>query len=202
MKLTYYFHGNRSENKIALTFDDGPNPFFTEKFLKILEKYNTKATFFILGKWAILYPEIVRKIISSGHIIGNHSYSHFKGDFVKADKIIKKIIGKTPNFIRPPYLNLAFCLKIKDFQNIKIINFDVDSFDYAGISSEEIISRVKKQVQNGSIIDFHDGSENKKELKNRPLQTLKALPNVIEILRKNFTLVRINELSLISEVKK
>lgn len=203
MKLIYYTHGDRSENKIALTFDDGPNPYFTETVLNILKKHNVKATFFILGKWAIIYPEIVKRIFLEGHLIGNHSYSHIRGDFIGAGKIIKEIIGQFPVYTRPPYSNLEFCFALnpKDLRNMKIINYDVDSLDYSNFSSKEIILRIKKQVQNGSIIDFHDGSENREEAKERPLQMLKALPILIRILKKKYLLVRIDELSLIPRVK-
>ena len=61
---------------IAITFDDGPHPEFTPKAMKLLKKYNAKATFFCIGKNAEKYPELVRNILSEGHVIGNHSYSH------------------------------------------------------------------------------------------------------------------------------
>lgn len=202
MKITYYSHGNRSENKIALTFDDGPNPFFTEKILKILKNYNIKATFFIMGKWAVLYPQIVKKILAEGHLIGNHSYSHSQGDFKKADTFIKEIIDESQNFIRAPYLNLNFFryLDREYLERVKIINFDVDSLDWTGASPKKIISRVKKLIRNGSIVDFHDGSERKEELKDRPFQMVEALPIVINVLKRKYNLVRVDKLSLIPEI--
>ena len=69
-------HGNREEKRIALTFDDGPHPRYTPKILSMLEKYDVKATFFMIGSNARLYPDIARKVLKAGHEIGNHTYSH------------------------------------------------------------------------------------------------------------------------------
>lgn len=203
VKIIYYSYGNRTENKIALTFDDGPNPFFTEKVLEILQKHHLKATFFLIGKWAVLYPQLVKKIFSDGHLIGNHSYSHFRGDFQEADRIIKKIIGKSSNFIRPPYSNLDFCFRLKReyLKNKKIIIFNIDSLDWKNLSSLEIIRHIKNRITNGSIIDFHDGSEDRRQLKNRPSRMLEALPVLIDDLKENYNLVRVDELLLIPQIK-
>lgn len=130
MDLIDYKNGNRNANKIALTFDDGPNPFWTRKILDVLEKYSIKANFFILGKWAEKYPGIVKETFNRGHLIGNHSYSHPKkgyADFEKAEEIIFNITGVHTRFIRPPYNNVASCScygpAIRG--DIKIINNDV-----------------------------------------------------------------------------
>src|SRR5258706_6086879 len=107
-----YKSGNRDINKVALTFDDGPNPFYTLKILDILDSYNIKGNFFILGKWAEKYPNIVQEIFTRGHLIGNHTYSHpsiGNGDFEKAEKVIQNIIGVQTNFIRAPYFHTHLC---------------------------------------------------------------------------------------------
>lgn len=203
IELIYYYHGSRSENKIALTFDDGPNPFFTDHVLKILKKHEIKATFFLVGKWVVLYPGLVKKIILEGHLVGNHSYSHSRADFRKTDEIMKKIIGKDPKFIRAPYANLNLCCHLKKdyLKSKKIINFDVDSSDWNNLTSTEIIKRIKERIKYGSIIDLHDGSEKKEELKHRPIQMIKALPVLIKILKNNYNMVRIDELSLVPRIK-
>ena len=69
-------HGDETHPRIALTFDDGPHPYQTDKILALLEKYDIKATFFVIGKNAELYPDIVKRELDEGHEIGNHSYSH------------------------------------------------------------------------------------------------------------------------------
>lgn len=112
MNIKFYQSGSRDENKIALTFDDGPNPFFTEKVLTILKENYVTATFFVLGKWAKLYPEIIKKIYSDNHIIGNHGYSHSheKNDFDLSETIITGITKKTLNISDRLIINLSCVL--------------------------------------------------------------------------------------------
>ena len=77
---------------VTLTFDDGPNPDITNKILEILSKNNIKATFFVVGKKALQYPDILNNIHSQGHTIGNHSFSHMALDNKDELTIIKEII--------------------------------------------------------------------------------------------------------------
>ena len=94
----------REEKKIALTFDDGPHPVYTEQLLDGLKKRNVKSTFFILGEQAELYPDIVKRMRKEGHLIGNHTYSHlqysssreleFGQELVKTNEILKDITGQ------------------------------------------------------------------------------------------------------------
>jgi len=202
IKLTYYSHGDRSENKIALTFDDGPSLFWTRKILDILDKYDIKANFFVLGKWAERYRDIIEEILNRGHLIGNHSYSHSRyfGDFERVEEIIFEIIGIHTKFIRPPYLLTSLCNDYPPAVNgeVKIINCDIFPYDYKN-KAEDIKQIIRRETQNGSIIVLHDGSDREEELKNRPREMVKALPVLIASLKKDFILVRIDELSLVPE---
>ncbi len=207
MKLKIYNHGNRNSNKIAITFDDGPNPFYTEKILDVLNKYNVKANFFILGKYAEKYKDIVREIFDKGHLIGNHTYSHPNtgtGDFDKAEKVIFNIIGEHTKFIRPPYFRIELCHNYKPARKgkVKIINCDVGSGDWDwNRHSEEILKAIDEKTQNGSIILFHDGSKKEEELEHRPKEMFKTLPEIIENLKKRFEIVRLDNLALIPAKK-
>ena len=99
--------------KIALTFDDGPHPYYTEQLLKGLKERNVKATFFITGKNVETYPEIVKMIHEDEHLIGNHTYNHtqltsrnqesFKQEIIKTNEIIKEVTGEDTIYVRPPY---------------------------------------------------------------------------------------------------
>ena len=99
--------------KIALTFDDGPHPYYTEQLLDGLKERNVRATFFVTGEHAELYPDIIERMKEEGHLIGNHTYSHmqlktgsldaFKEELVKTNEIISGITGEEVLFVRPPY---------------------------------------------------------------------------------------------------
>ncbi len=199
MDLIVYKHGDRNSNKIALTFDDGPNPFWTRKILDILEKYGVKGNFFVLGKWAEKYPEIIRETFDSGHLIGNHTCSHPKtgyGDFEKAEEIIFDIIGEHTKFIRPPHLLVNLCENYPPAVNgvVKIINCDVFPEDYKN-EADYTKRFVEEKTQSGSIIGIHDGSQREEELENRPSEMFKALPEIIEKLKQKFEFVTLDKLS-------
>src|SRR3989338_10418032 len=86
-----YWHCDSGQNKIALTFDDGPNNPYTKKVLDILNFYNIKATFFLIGKYVEDFPEITQRIIKEGHAIGNHTYNHLELRFETRQVITEEI---------------------------------------------------------------------------------------------------------------
>lgn len=190
--------GNREDKKVALTFDDGPNPYSTEQILEILESFNVEATFFVLGKRCIEYPEILKKVDQEGHLVGNHTFSHSKGDFKKCGEKILHIINKNTKHVRPPFYDLTFCSKENKYLKDKyVITGDVDSKDYLPISSAEVLVNVLTNTKNGSIVDFHDGSEIDSDIKERAQKTIETLPKIIqELQNRHFNLVRIDEMKL------
>jgi len=116
------YSGLEQADIVAVTFDDGPNPKITPRILKVLEHQGVKATFFLTGKGAEKYPDIVRQIISNGHDVGNHTYTHkplaslcrnegeqaVKEEIKNGLEAIKRIAGiseKELQFFRPPYLD-------------------------------------------------------------------------------------------------
>jgi len=172
-------------NKIALTFDDGPNPFWTLKVADVLDKYGVKGNFFVIGKWAEKYPEIVKEVFRRGHLIGNHSYSHSTegGDFDRAEKVISGIIGEKTKFIRMPF---------------STTDYNINSLDYCEYDKGLIIKRVLKSVRirisMNSIILFHDGSDREEEMENRPKEMFKALPKIIEgLIAKDFKIITLDK---------
>jgi len=189
--------GNRDKRDVALTFDDGPNPYATLKILDLLDSFGVKATFFVVGRRCAEFPEILREIARRGHLIGNHTFSHGKGDFEKCDIEISRIVGKKSGYVRPPFYDVSFCDEEKAYlRNALIIMGDVDSRDYLDISAQEVTDTVLAQVRAGSIIDFHDGSENDADLETRAQKTIGALPSIITRLHDQFALVRIDEMDL------
>jgi peptidoglycan/xylan/chitin deacetylase (PgdA/CDA1 family) len=167
-----------SANKVYLTFDDGPTPEITEWVLEQLEHYNAKATFFCIGQNIEKNPKIFDRLISAGHVIGNHTFNHLKGWKTSNDIYIENIKkcseyssphSESKNkleLFRPPYG------KIKNTQakalrtlGYKIIMWDVISMDFdQGISSEQCLSNVLDNIAEGSIVVFHDSVKAKEHL--------------------------------------
>ena len=189
-------NGDRKENKVALTFDDGPNPYGTPKVLDALDKHNIKATFFLIGKWVKLYPDIVKEMNRRGHLIGNHSYSHshYKNDMERSRREIFKLTKKFPAYIRPPYFNLVPYLPEILSRRFRVIGADVNSRDWKS-HEKEISKMVLENVKNGSVVVFHDGSDQEDEQK-RCREMIKTLPKIIGILKEKYELVRLDEMKL------
>jgi peptidoglycan/xylan/chitin deacetylase (PgdA/CDA1 family) len=181
------------DNKIYLTFDDGPTSEITAWILQLLKEENIKATFFCIGKNILAQPEIFNQIIQEGHAIGNHTNNHINGwknsnetyveNTKKCDAIIKDTTDKDTRLFRPPYGRI----KSKQAQRIKelgykIIMWDVLSADFdQHISPEKCLTNVTSSVKPGSIIVFHDSLKASKNLKF-------ALPKAIKQLKqKGFT---------------
>jgi peptidoglycan-N-acetylglucosamine deacetylase len=168
---------SNTEKKIYLTFDDGPTPEVTDEVLAILDEYNIKATFFCIGDNVREYPEIVQKIISKNHSVGNHTYSHLKGWNTKTKTYISNTqaceikmnsLFKINNskLFRPPYGKItpwqSYKLRKLGF---KIIMWDVLSQDYDNnVTPGKCFENVRKKTKSGSIIVFHDSIKAKKNM--------------------------------------
>lgn len=177
-----------SENTIYLTFDDGPTPEITERVLEILDKHHIKATFFCIGDNVRKHPEIVQKILSKQHSVGNHTYSHLKGwktptktyiSNSEACEIKLNSLFKIRNskLFRPPYGKITpwQSYKLRKL-GYKIIMWDVLSKDYdASISAEKCYENVIKNVSSGSIIVFHDSNKAKDNVLNSLEKTIETL---------------------------
>jgi len=86
-----FWHGDRKQRTIALTFDDGPDPKHTSKILDILKELNIRASFFLLGNHAKEHPQLVKRIINEGHEIGNHGFSHKRFSFLRPKAIQREL---------------------------------------------------------------------------------------------------------------
>ena len=177
-----------SENTIYLTFDDGPTPEITERVLEILDKHHIKATFFCIGDNVRKHPEIVQKILSKQHSVGNHTYSHLKGwrtptkTYINNTeacrmKLNSQFTIQNSQIFRPPYGKItpwqSFKLRKLGY---KIIMWDVLSKDYAAsISAEMCYENVIKNVSSGSIIVFHDSNKAKENVLNSLEKTIETL---------------------------
>lgn len=175
--LTWHFTGKDKE--LFLTFDDGPTKEITPWVLEILKEYNAKATFFCIGKNVIRYPEIFNRILQDGHSVGNHSYSHFKGWFIKNKKYYENIEKAAKliksDLFRPPYGKIGPFQVPKLRERYKIVMWDVLSRDYdSKMSKERCLEYVLDYAESGSIIVFHDTKKAERNLKY-------VLPEVLRI---------------------
>lgn len=153
-----------SEKMVAITFDDGPHSFYTEKLLDGLKERGVQATFFVLGSRAQENPKLIKRMSEEGHLIGNHTYSHSRlntlstqeaiEDIERANCIIEEITGQRPKYIRPPYGELSEEVELGC--NLTKVLWSVDPDDWATTNCCEVVNRVVNNVQDGDIILLHD----------------------------------------------
>lgn len=189
---------DKSKKMIALTFDDGPN-YNTSKVIDVLNKYDIKATFFVLGSRAINNKDILKKMADSGMEIGNHTYNHLlltkydenkiRSEIEDTSEVIYSATKKRPKLLRPSYGSVNN--KIKKVANMPIIIWDIDTLDWKYHNSKMITSRVVNKVRDGDIILMHDIYS----------ASLNALSNIIPILQDNgYEFVTIDELFYYKEI--
>jgi peptidoglycan/xylan/chitin deacetylase (PgdA/CDA1 family) len=170
-----------SQNKIWLTFDDGPSAEATPFILKTLKDEQVNATFFLVGEQIEQYPDLFNQIIAGGHIVANHSYLHKNGwlsnnsayfnDIEKCQKLIPK-----NKLFRPPYGKISL-MQIKRLKKkYKIILWDVLSWDFSSnITPKKVNKNVLENTVSGSIIVFHNNQKSFKNLKPILKETIQEL---------------------------
>jgi peptidoglycan/xylan/chitin deacetylase (PgdA/CDA1 family) len=206
MPLQIYEHGRRDQPRVALTFDDGPNPPRTDQILDILASRNVRATFFVIGKWAERWPQAVERMVRTGHVIGNHSYLHDPalGDFDRAEVVLGSMIAKPTGFLRAHYFHYHLCEQspVALLPSTKIVDSDVNPADWSLSDPDEIVARCLQSthLQGGSIIDLHDGFETENDAMRlaRPLPMIAGLPRLIDgLIARGYKLVGLDEMELV-----
>jgi len=182
--------------KVALTFDAAWGADKTSKIVEILTQNNVGGTFFLVGFWSEKYADKIKEIDSAGLDIGTHSNTHPKMSTLSASQIqselqtsmnlITKVTGKQVRFFRPPFGDYNdTLLNVAETLNLQTIQWSVDSLDWKGLSSSQILERVKTGVHDGAIILFHNNSDN----------IVEALPLVIAYLKQNgYEMVKLSDL--------
>lgn len=184
------------EKKIAISFDAAWGAQHTDKILEILDRYNVKTTFFLVGFWVDKYPDMVKKISDKGHEVENHSSSHPHMSKLTKEQIqkelkttgdkIEAITNKKPFLFRPPFgdYNNQLINTAKE-TGYYTIQWDVDSLDWKELGVKPVVDRVTRNVKKGSIVLFHNNAK----------YVTKYLPLVIEKLQKDgYKIVPISEL--------
>jgi peptidoglycan/xylan/chitin deacetylase (PgdA/CDA1 family) len=153
--------------RIALTFDDGPLPPYTEQILDVLRDLKIRATFFVCGEDAERYPQIVRRMHAEGHTIGNHTYSHpylhglgrtrMAQEIDRTQETIKRLTGQSPRLFRPPYGARWFGLyALLGERGMHLVQWSNGGYDWK-MSAEAIVQTTISKLRPGSVILLHDG---------------------------------------------
>ncbi len=194
-----FLKGSECEKKIALTFDDGPHPRYTDKILDILAKYNIKATFFVIGVNIENYPDPLKRIKEEGHEIGNHSYDHSneknidsacaEAEISKCEELIYNSVGVIPSLFRPPQGQYSKEVEqVAQSKNYSIILWSIDTRDWEHNSASSIMNTVNKNIKGGDIILMHDYVSGKNT-------TCEALELIIpSLLEQGYEFVTVSEL--------
>lgn len=179
--------------KIAITFDDGPDPYCTERLLDGLKERGAKASFFVMGKQAEAYPELIRRMQEEGHLIGNHTYSHmqlgknnrenFKAELIKTNELLRGITGEEPQYVRPPYGSWDKSFET-ELTMIPVL-WTIDPMDWCSSDVNGIVRKVTEKAEENAVILMHDEYES----------TVKAALEIVDILQKQgYEFVTVDEI--------
>jgi len=152
------------EKILCLTFDDGPDPESTPLLLDTLAKHGVRAIFFCSGCRAVENPELVSRIKSEGHLIGNHGYRHLDGFFTSISDYIEDIKSAAPltsqNLFRPPYGRMRIRQYRQLILTFRVMLWDLMSYDFdRRFGKGKSLSVLRKKIRRGSIIVLHDKPE-------------------------------------------
>ncbi len=179
--------------KIALSFDDGPHPSYTEQLLDGLKERGVHVTFFVTGEHAELHPDIIKRMQEEGHLLGNHTYSHiqlrkgnreeFKEELLKTNEVLKEITGEDIQYVRPPYGSWD-----KSFEkelNMFPVLWTIDPLDWCSQNSDCIVQNVVAKAEENGIILMHDYYETSVEA---------ALEIVDKLMEEGYEFVTVEEI--------
>ena len=188
---------------IALTFDDGPYPPYTNRLLDVLQEKKVKATFFLVAEQAQRHPDLVKRAVDEGHTVGLHAFRH--RDFLKlteeerqkdlalGKKVLRDITGKDPVYWRPPHgFRDVSVMETAAAQKLTVVNWSATPRDWTGINKQEICKRVMDKAGEGSIVLLHDGDSPFYKASRQP--TVDGVALLIDSLReKGYHLVSLEE---------
>jgi len=160
---------------VALTYDDGPNDAYTEQLLSVLEQHHVKATFFLIGKFVAMRPQLVRSIAAGGHLLANHTYTHpnlllssssqIRKQLADCSTAIADAAGVKPSFFRPPFgARRPAVLEIARELGLEPVMWDVTCYDWRRTSADRVEQHANRGIEQrgrGHIVLLHDGSHTK-----------------------------------------
>ena len=168
-------HGTSGKQAVALTFDDGPDPVTTPKLLALLSRYRVKAVFFVIGEKAAAHPELIGDILSQGHAVGNHTYSHDPLILLRSSKRLFEEIKATQDVLRhfeivsfvfrpPAGMTNPRLGKVLQQLGLSLVNFSCRAFDRDNRWIRGLSRKILKKIQPDDIVLLHDVPPRKTEL--------------------------------------
>lgn len=186
---TTYWSADTDDNLVALTFDDGPSR-YTEQILDILQRYNARATFFVMGRQVEAHPQLVERIVNEGHEIGNHTYDFtaqankfFSGidpaDIAETQKLIETYTQKPVKFFRSPggQMGRGFYNAVRE--NSLYVVYGALPFPHPDYDAQKQLRIARENIAPGAIIILHDGDDADPESE-RPQATVEMLPQLLD----------------------
>jgi len=163
-------------NEAALTYDDGPNDLATDALLDILDRHNARATFFMIGSFVRLRPEIVRRVHAAGHLIGNHTQTHpwlsfqssrvIREELRSCNSALEDTIGAPVHYLRPPHgARRPIVFRIAAELGLKIVQWNAMGYDWQPITPDHVVANIARGMQRaqrhhtGANILLHDGHQ-------------------------------------------
>lgn len=195
------YNVDTEEKKLSISFDAAWGTAQTNGILDILDRYNVKTTFFLVGFWAEKNPEYVQEIVARGHEIGNHSATHphmaqqtqaqIREELRKCSDLVESITGTPTTLFRPPYGEYDDdVVRVAREEGYECVQWNVDSLDWKNKGAQDMINRCTKSVNPGDIVLFHNDSQ----------YILDALPAILEYYQQaGYTIVPVSELLLEGE---
>ena len=185
------WRGQPGSRSVALTFDDGPHPRTTRQVLEILARSGHRATFFVVGRKARLYPDVVREIHEAGHGIGLHGYTHARLyslkppsyvvlDIEKTRQAVEDACGVRPNLFRPPvgYVSSRTAAGARK-TGVTLVGWSARGIDGLGATdAARVVRRIQKKLSGGAIVLLHDASENDDFVP----ASIEALPELLKLI--------------------
>lgn len=179
--------GPRQSRRVALTFDDGPDPVSTPRVLDMLRARGARATFFVVGERAARAPELVREMAAGGHEVENHTWTHSNlwlcgprrtaDEISRVQELVTDLTGREPRFLRPPWgmVNFAVFPTLRRL-GMRCVFWSSQPEGLRAVAPDEIVSRVLGAASPGAIVDLHDAEG----VRGAPGRLLEALPRMLD----------------------
>lgn len=179
------YHGNPARKQAALTFDDAPHPLYAPLLLDSLRRAGVKATFFVVGRNAEVYPYFVQDMVREGHEIANHTYHHvrlngadentIRNEIAQASEVIEHLTNKPLRFFRPPGGRFSLAvLKVVEEMNLTVAFWTDDPGDFNNLGDQPLEAKLLSRLRAGGIVLLHDNV----------LQTLQILPSFLRLAKQ------------------